>query len=241
MPLRSRSLHPLPQCRTTHGPAEGAPSLAAGVRLLSYASERQRGSCGEESLLTYRFVPFALWIPIARQPRIALAKSSARSFLLNCSGVTALHRKKIHPSRDEFAQWPQVLMREQSTSEQNRKTPTCHNVPQNCSIWGSEDAQIRWISPPPPCSTFSRMWVCPKKESHPWGTSSCFRCITVSQQNVFLQHHPPDLPEHQCPSLHAPKHLGIMHAVEIRGLEHSSRGGHSINMINMQTFGCLFK
>lgn len=65
--------------------------------------------------------------------------------------------------------------------------------------------------------------------------------ITGSQENVFLGNNQPALPEHKCFYLHALKHPVIMHAMETHSCDRSGHGRHLINMINMQTFGCLFK
>lgn len=181
----------------------------------------------------------------AKQPKIALEKSFAHFFLLNCSGVMALHIKKKFP-RDNSAQRPWVLVREQTTSVQNRKETTCHTFSQNCSFSGIEDVQIRWISFPTPSSCVlpcqEHGYVQKTKKAilgAPQAIAKC--CITVSQENVFLRHYQPDLPEHKCFYLHAHKHTVIMHAIEICSFDHLGHGGHLINMINMQTFGCLFK
>jgi len=66
-------------------------------------------------------------------------------------------------------------------------------------------------------------------------------CITASQENVFSGNYQPDLPEHNCFYLHAHKQIVIMHAVEMHSFDHLGHGRHLINMINIQTFGCLFK
>lgn len=101
---------------------------------------------------------------------------------------------------------------------------------------------------PPPIPVFrlvKNMGMSKKKKKSkailgaPQAIAKC--CITVSQENVFLQNYQPDLPEHKCFYLHAHKQTVIMHAIEIRSLDHSGRGGHLISAINMQTFGCLFK
>lgn len=116
------------------------------------------------------------------QPKIALEKSCAHFFLVNCSGVMALHIKKKYPSRDNFARWPQVLMREQTTSEQNRRIPAWQTSPTIALSQDLKMCRLGESSPPSPHFLCSRTLVCPKKprRSHSWGTSSYGKVLSHS-------------------------------------------------------------
>lgn len=199
-----------PRCRMRHKPAEGAPALPVGWSWL----------------LCLEIIPYPLILPFEfrspRCPKLPWKKSFAHLFLVNCSGVMALHIKKISLKRQFCTMAPSS---DEGTNHfrAEQKNTCLPDLSQNCSFLGLEDVQIRRILPSQ--FLFSRTWVCPKKPEESFLGHLRLWQSAVSQ---FHKEMHSGMTRAQWLYLHVP-HMVRVHVLEIHGFDPS---GHWMNKRN---------